>query len=233
MKTHSIFPTLIIEKHNDNNEEFKDVFFKYLFDYIKKSGYSHERTGDVIFHKIPEYENIFKYINDGIKDYIKSLNADPDIFDINFVKSWLNVLKDTNGPIHNHMDAHLSFSYYINVPDELVFSIFFRNRELGDNWNDVNNAILRVNVMEANEFNSEIYNIIPEEGDLLVFPSKLMHGVMKLDDEIKHKEDPFYEIEDLKTMRVCIAGDILLTYKDLQPLPLGLQPIKNWKTFTN
>ena len=26
---------------------------------------------------------------------------------------------------------------------------------------------------------------------------------------------------------------ILLTYKDLQPLPLGLQPIKNWKTFTN
>ena len=131
------------------------------------------------------------------------------------------------------MDAHLSFSYYINVPDELVFSIFFRNRELGDNWNDVNNAILRVNVMEANEFNSEIYNIIPEEGDLLVFPSKLMHGVMKLDDEIKHKEDPFYEIEDLKTMRVCIAGDILLTYKDLQPLPLGLQPIKNWKTFTN
>ena len=39
-------------------------------------------------------------------------------------------------------------------------------------------------------------------------------------------------LEILKTKRISIAGDAILTFKDPTPVPLGLQPVKNWRKFS-
>ena len=42
----------------------------------------------------------------------------------------------------------------------------------------------------------------------------------------------FKSLEDAKEHRIAIAGDIILTYKEKAAKPLGLQPKRNWRTFT-
>jgi hypothetical protein len=38
-------------------------------------------------------------------------------------------------------------------------------------------------------------------------------------------------VEQLKNKRISIAGDFMLTHKNKTSQFLGLQPIKNWKTY--
>jgi hypothetical protein len=37
--------------------------------------------------------------------------------------------------------------------------------------------------------------------------------------------------EKLNEHRICLAADILLTYKDKTASPLGIQPVRNWRQF--
>jgi hypothetical protein len=39
------------------------------------------------------------------------------------------------------------------------------------------------------------------------------------------------DLTDLRNHRISIAGDVIITYKDITAKPLGLQPVKNWRTF--
>jgi hypothetical protein len=71
---------------------------------------------------------------------------------------------------------------------------------------------------------------VPGEGDLFIFPSSLNHSV-KYEFNRGYYEPPIKSIEDVKMKRICIAGDILLTHKELTTNPLGIQPIENWRHF--
>jgi hypothetical protein len=79
------------------------------------------------------------------------------------------------------------------------------------------------------ELNSSSCLFTPVEGQLFVFPSMLQHDTVG---------EPFIRMEqginkqNILEYRLCLAGDILLTYKDKTPSPIGIQPVKNWRKFS-
>jgi hypothetical protein len=53
---------------------------------------------------------------------------------------------------------------------------------------------------------------------------------LKFVDEAR-KNSNSMTVEELNENRICLAADILLTYKDKTASPLGVQPVSNWRQF--
>lgn len=228
---HLLFPTLIVEHINPNQEEIKKIFFNNIMKYIDpESGFSGESTGYVNIHHEPKFFDLYSFISDCVADYLTQLSIDPSEFDINIIKSWLNVIEKRSTPIHNHNDAHFSFVYYVNIPENVNQSIRFYNSEV--HMSEPYDYMFANNVTEWNILNSGSWSFVPEEGKCFVFPSKLRHDTHCPDGRFMEVIETNYNtIEKLYPKRIAIAGDVLLTHKNKTTSPTGIQPISNWKTF--
>ena len=231
MIQHAIFPTLIGQWHYNDSVKFKKTIQKTAIKYLDKHGFSNESTGHVTIHHEPKFKNFYTFVSDSLKEYIQTLNVDPERFDLNLVKSWFNIIKDTNTPHHNHGDAHVSFVYYINLPTNIQKNLHFcRTHPI---HNDLFYGMLKYNNNgQWNSFNALGYNFAVEEGQLYIFPGSLFHENTDVNTSAQYENAGVKSKEDLYTRRVSIAGDFILTFKESMALPLGLQPIKNWKVFS-
>jgi hypothetical protein len=173
----------------------------------------------------PAFEPLFRFSSVAVKEYVKSFSGDPSMFDFHVVKSWANIVKNLGNPQHNHADAHLSFVYYINIPEHVSTPIIFHNNP---NRYQPFHGFSRWNCETWDILNSGTWQFMPKEGQVMVFPSAMGHETPQLSDEEDHG---VRDLVDLQQRRVSIAGDIIITYKELAAKPLGLQPVKNWRTF--
>jgi hypothetical protein len=223
---HAIFPILITEHFYQEHEEFKKLFLETGIKHFNNSGISDESTGSVIIHHEPEYENLFRFLNECIVQHINHLGFESNLYDINFTKSWLNVLRENSTPVHAHYDAHFSIVYYVNTPENFNQNIsFIVKRQPNDPYEG---AILVSNKSKIwNLFNSYSYNFFVKEGMALVFPSHLLHETLGNGYNINRTNSK----EELVEKRICIASDVLLSFKDRAAESLGIQPVKNWRNF--
>ena len=120
------------------------------------------------------------------------------------------------------------FTYYVNIPETFTRPIRFHHLERKHEpypgcikWNNTSN------VWDA--FNAYTWEFPPKEGQLFVFPSSLPHDTIGQSDQSLDEGNP--TIEMLNENRICLAADVVLTYKDQTASPLGLQPITNWRKF--
>lgn len=232
MELKPIFPVTIGEAHFDQAVQFKETFFNSVLTHINSEGFSSEVTGHVTIHHDETYKPMYEFVIQQLKEYVTGLGINANDFDYNVVKSWLNITKERDNPVHNHADAHVSFSYYVNIPEDCQRDIVFINKEF--HTNNLNNGMMPFNVFEWNYYNAGTWSFTPSEGSLFIFPATLKHHVSKTNGSITmHNswEEPTKTLDEVKQMRICIAGDILMTFKELQPIPLGLQPIENWRLF--
>lgn len=226
MKRHSIFPTLVCEWENPDKDKFKKIFFEQALRYFDSDGYSHEVTGMVDLHLNPAFDDFYNSIGMNAKAYLACLGLDPNIFNINLVKSWLNVTREMHTSTHSHADAHISWAYYVNIPQGIEKPIMFT---VAERPNDLFHNMSYENIKEPNIFNTNAYAINPVEGLLLMFPAKLQHSTGGYGSG--RKDEGVKTLEDLSMRKVCIAGDFLLTYKNKSARSYGLQPTSNWKVF--
>jgi hypothetical protein len=226
MIAHQLFPTLIGDWKHPNPNKFKEILFDRVFYHIDQNGYSMETTGDVDLHLDKAFDPLFDFAADCAKEYINTLRLDLSVFNLNLVKTWLNIITEFHTPIHSHQDAHLSFVYYIQIPEGLDKPIYFSSENKPNElFYGMNNA----NVTEWNLFNSPTWFFKPVEGQLFMFPGKLNHytggaGSGQPDRGCR-------TLEDLKPRRISIAGDFLLTYNRKIGRAYGIQPVSNWRTF--
>ncbi len=230
MIAHGLFPTLITEGVNDDHVAFKQLFINNVHNHMTTDGRSDESTGNVDIHTDTNFTDFFKFVADNVRDYVATMGINPELFDYNLVKSWLNVTKESDNPIHDHADAHVSFSYYVNIPTDVEKFIVFYNPH---DTNSLYHGMTNFNVDSFNAFNSQTWSFNPREGTIYVFPGKLKHSVMSnghaepvISPEVGSKNSA-----DLMTKRITIAGDFLLTHKEKTSQFLGLQPVKNWRQF--
>ena len=127
MNNHALFPVLVSEFHYDEHKQFKNIFFNSVFDHLNDRGVSDESTGHVTIHHDDRYKYLYTFVVSCIKEFIKTYNVNPELFDINIVKSWLNITGGQSNPNHNHADAHIAFVYYVHVPENVYNSIRFYN----------------------------------------------------------------------------------------------------------
>lgn len=226
MIAHALFPVLVGEFHYPDHEKLKGIFMRDGLKYFNEDGYSQESTGHVSIHHEPDFEELYAFISNCVREYLDALRVD-DNFDINVVKSWLNVLEKRSTPKHAHRDAHLSITYYVSTPENHKQNIVFYNYD--PNMEPFAGCIMHNNSRnEWNIFNSYSWSFEPKQGTVFVFPAQMMHetngGPLVADSGVK-------TVDDLKNRRICIASDVVLTYKEKAAKSLGLQPVSNWRKF--
>jgi hypothetical protein len=230
-----LFPTLITQEEYDKKELFKETVFRNIHKSLSSDGYSHERTGHVTLHHEEEYSDLFKFVTSCAKRHIEALGIDPSIYAYNVVKTWFNITKTKNNPKHSHADAHLSFAYYVNTPQEAKKMLCFFAKHPA---NRLYEGMLS-NVHTYNVANADSWSFPTTEGQLFMFPAATEHAVISSKDDIGDShianvfgaDEPLTNVADAPSFRIVIAGDIILTHREKAAVNLGLQPVENWKTF--
>ena len=150
MITHALFPTLVGEFRYDKREDFKKRFFNRVLHHMDEHGYSMETTGHVDLHHDDELRDIFDFAASSAFEYMNTLQLN-DEFDLNLVKTWLNIITEFHTPNHNHADAHLSFVYYVQIPDELNKPVNFLVKDIP---NELFHGMTNASIKEWNMWNS-------------------------------------------------------------------------------
>lgn len=233
MIKHAVFPTLVGEFNYEYPQKFKEIFFKIVPNLLDSNGNSNEKTGHVTIHHTLEFKDLYTFISKNIKEFLSVYECDPSLMDAYIVKSWLNIVRDIQTPYHSHADAHISFVYYVNIPDDIKEPLrFFPSFPMGRFEPYVGFTKYASRGDSWNAFNAQCWEYYPTEGSLLIFPATIPHdtylysSLQKIDYSKNSLED------NLKKKRISIAGDILLTFKEKTAKAMGLQPIKNWRKFT-
>jgi hypothetical protein len=227
-----LFPTFVGQETYQDALSFKDLIFNTIEDHLTEDGYSHELTGHLTLHHDVRYKQFFEFATRSAMQYISCLNIDPNIYDYNIVKSWFNIRKERNNSKHSHADAHLSFVYYISTPPEVKKMLCFFVKE---SPNQLYNG-MDINIQGFNYENALSWSIEVNEGQIYLFPADFGHGVIASKDDISDditntgtKDEPIKN--NVEEFRIAIAADIVLTHKEKTLISMGLQPVKNWRTF--
>ena len=224
---HLMFPTLVSLFKCDRHQEFKSVALDRLPAHcaIHENGglFSGEASGHVDVHTDPALEGLFRFVTEGVAAYLDQLSFDRSRVDINIVKTWVSVTDaNTVTPAHLHATSHLSFVYYLQMPqnaDNIAFRIQSSPNEPYSGAFDVGTPRQRPMVREHNALNSNQCSMGTSEGDLLVFPSHVFHGTHKVGDMGSDQ-------------RISIAGDVLLVFNEERPnYATGLFSPSIWRCF--
>ena len=223
---HYMFPTLILEKHDTNFDTVKSAVESNIFNHITGDGWTGESTGFVTLHLDPVFKLLFQFATEAARDYIARLSIDPNDFDFYIVKSWANIIRNRSIPIHSHADAHLSFVYYVNIPEDVKTPLVFHNNP---NRYEPFVGLTRWNSKEWDLLNSGVWSFVPSEGSLMIFPGAMNHTCPRAPDG--PDDTGVKDLDGLRRHRVSIAGDIIMTFREKSNKALGLQPIGNWQRF--
>ena len=113
------------------------------------------------------------FIEESIRTYVETVviggKYDEYDFDFRITQSWLNkTLRNSDGHhIHNHPNSFISGVFYIRVNPDVDFIVFSRP----------NQQPFQFPIKEYNTFNSYQWSVGVSEGQLLLFPSTLIHEV--------------------------------------------------------
>jgi len=225
MEMYNLFPTMVLDAENSKHQELKTSVMPKLIKYIGEDGYSGETKSPMNLQQDSDLSELYSFITHAARMYLTGLCLDPDDFNFNITKSWMNAIQNFSIGYHCHPDAHLSCSYYMNVPKDYAHKIVFHN--YGDRHEPYPGCIRMNNPSEWNSFNSYTWGFEPKEGHLFLFPSNLSHSV----DSPGTEDTPMKTLKDLKSRRISIATDIILTYKNKQARSIGFQPVSEWRTF--
>tara|TARA_B100000242_G_C43004284_1_gene466616 strand:- start:586 stop:1194 length:609 start_codon:yes stop_codon:yes gene_type:complete len=179
------FPQPIFHYELDNYKRHNEELSKYIYDLQKKDPDGVTRSNQGGWHSKPfnlkDKENapfkffidIQRYVADTFKEY--GWKYEPR--KVNLTEMWAIINKKNNFNLeHTHPNNYLSAAYYVKAPDNCgSFKV--------TNPNLISRE--RITVSEKNtEFNQNIAQIKPKEGDLLLFPAYLPHSVgMNLSEE--------------------------------------------------
>ena len=223
-----MFPTAVGSFRSENHEEYKKVFYERMPDHCiqHENGVgliSGESSGKVYVHTDEALAGLFSFVSRCINEYLDQLAFDKSRVDVNIVKTWISATNtETVTPVHAHATSHLSFVYYMNMPkdaDALAFEIESSPNEpyygaFGDSTKRQRSMVLERNALNSNQSIVQV-----EEGQLLVFPSALLHGTVKVGDMADET-------------RISLAGDVILVYNEREPnYATGVFDPSTWRCF--
>ena len=238
MIKHDLFPTLIGEFKYSDHMSFKETFFKNFHMHSNEQGQSNELTGHTDIHQDPELNPFYVWAGQCAKEYLNELKVDMTKHQLYLVKSWMMITRTWHVPLHAHADAHLSFSYYVNIPEDIKADriCFLSHRQNELYWNVFNQTST-----EWNKYNATNWSFDPTEGTMFMFPSKQHHFTQSPDDlnpgnhsdwrSTEKRSVDSHSLDTIRDKRICLAGDMILTYKNLEAKSYGLMPISNWIGF--
>tara|TARA_B110001450_G_C17539028_1_gene447848 strand:- start:197 stop:898 length:702 start_codon:yes stop_codon:yes gene_type:complete len=203
----------IIKMENDS----KNLNYK-----TNNSAWTGDTQGYEFLHHNKEFNKLFLEIEKCIKEYLENFSVDCSQLDLYFQRSWATISrKKENIAPHRHAQSHLSFAYYLKKEkDDSKLSFFDHNRhnEFIPGFLD-SVSIQRKNIITSrNVLNSPSVIFDVKEDDIVIFPSKSLHGTQQ---------------GILNSERISISADIMVLAKNSQNLEHLITPLDKWKIFSN
>ena len=177
-ETLNLFPQPVFKYKVSNFKEYNEKLSEYIYNLNSEDKEGVQRSNRGGWHsnsfKLKDTNSIqykfametTKYVFDAIKTYGWVLEPDKVICS----EMWAIINKKNNlNTIHTHPNNYLSAAYYVKAAKDCGKIKFL---------NPVEMAKERYPKLEnPTEFNQNGIEIQPREGDLLIFPAYLMHGV--------------------------------------------------------
>ena len=165
---HSIFPTPVYLSKLDRKLTSLELKF---VDKNKKDFYKNEgnitTNNNYILNEKP-FSNIKKELDLKVQDYFQKVISSTDATTPYITQSWLNYTeKNQYHHKHAHPNSLVSGVFYINCHEEHDKIKFFN-----DNYKTI-----KLEVKDWNLFNSESWWFSVKTGDIILFPSSLVHMV--------------------------------------------------------
>ena len=113
-------------------------------------------------------KNLKREIKKNIKDFLKNEKI-KKVKDIKILNLWVvSQFKDEYNPIHYH-DGDISGVGYLKVPKNMTKNKLLKNKK------DKTNGTIDFINGQRGFLSRSIFNIVPKERDLIIFPNYLMH----------------------------------------------------------
>ena len=113
-------------------------------------------------------KNLEREINKNIKDFLKNEKI-KKVKNIKILNLWVvSQFKDEYNPIHYH-DGDISGVGYLKVPKNMTKNKLLKNKK------DKTNGTIDFINGQRGFLSKSIFNIVPKERDLIIFPNYLMH----------------------------------------------------------
>ena len=184
-KVHKYFAQPIFQYQLESYERHNQDLKKYIYNAYNEDPNGLSRSNQGGWHSKPFdlkdkssapfifFQSIQKYVADVFKEYGWLYVPGK----VNLTEMWAIINKKNNFNIeHTHPNNYLSAAYYVKAPENCGSFI-------ATNPNSVSRERITASVRKT-EFNQNIAQIKPKEGDLLLFPAYLPHSVgMNLSDE--------------------------------------------------
>ena len=228
MKIYNIFPLTIYQSkiEIEKNEKKKlislikdmKVNSKNLEYYNKVGSWTGDTQGFENLHHNPDFINFHKEVKKKIIEYLNVLNIDQNQLDIYVQRSWATISEGKEHiDKHSHLQSHISFAYYLKKSkgdSKINFYDDKRHNELIPGLFESPTANKRKILKKIDLHNSSSISIDPDEGDIVIFPSKTPHSTQP---NVTNNE------------RISISADITLIAKDSELLEHLAPPISNWQ----
>jgi len=173
MELVSLFPSCLLL--NTIEEPFTQDELDCILEYkdTVRANTGNITTKDVLVLDNPRLARLKRVAEEALQDYlIQFYNPiSPDKIKLVVTQSWLNYTDKTQyHHKHHHHNSIISGCMYINAIKDKD-SIVFTKRATGDNW--------QLQALEQNYFNCNEFTVNVGTGDVVLFPSNMLHSVPK------------------------------------------------------
>ena len=228
MKVHNFFPLSILQdqikltdeekinliddirvmKANSQNSDYK----------LNKASWTGDTQGYEYIYNNPKFNNLFVEIKKKIQIYLDLLKMDQDQIEMYIQRSWATISVGSEViSKHQHLQSHLSFSYYLKKNKEDSNFIIYDDEKknefipglFGSRTLVKKKLIKEVTLTTATRVSLEV-----KEDDIIVFPSKTPHST----DQINGN-----------TERISISGDVIFLAKNTNLIEHLTPNFNNWK----
>lgn len=227
MKVLNLFPLSIIQDKILINTDIKKQMLEEIQSMqitSKNKNYKGPQdswTGDTqgfeYLFKNQKFELLFKQIKNKLVIYLKHLGINENKVDLYMTRSWATISNEKERiNQHKHQQSHISFAYYLKKGVEDSNIVFF-------NENSVNEIVPSLFtsptlkkagvIKEMNLLNAPSVDIKVEEDDILIFPSKALHGT---------------QYNKSNNERISISGDVVCLAKDSELIENMMPPLEKW-----
>jgi len=228
MKVHNFFPLSILQDQIKLTDEEKINLINDIrimknnsqnYDYkLNKASWTGDTQGYEYIYNNPKFSNLFEEIKKKIQIYLDVLKIDKDQIETYIQRSWATISIGSEViSKHQHLQSHLSFSYYLKKNKEDANFIIYDDEKknefipglFGSRTLVQKKIIKEVTLTTATRVSLDI-----REDDIVIFPSKTPHST----DQIKTNAE-----------RISISGDIVFLAKNTNSIEHLTPNFKNWK----
>ena len=171
-----VFPTPIWSSIINESEDINNIMYDYIKklnkidpDGLKKSNFLGWHSKDFNLED-NEPRKFLQAIKSNLNQSILDMGWDTNKNEIKITSMW-SIINSNKASNHRHIHAnnYISAAYYVKAPKDCGDIMFYDPRD---------SKVIRKPIMaKPNQLNSEVINITPKEGLLVLFPSYLHHSV--------------------------------------------------------